>query len=212
MSQNTGNRHDEYVHPPNRTAGGCLFLGGISTLSAISTATKPLDTYDLLPVTGLRQGARSARTLLVARPQAPAALTSDRILIKPDPASITYLPDVRWSDEVPAVLQSLLIRSIAGSGRIAYVGAQDAGPIPDKALLTRIDAFEVLVGSDGSFDVRVDFELTLINDSDQRIVATRQFKGASPASSDGVADIVSAFQGLSDRLLPGVVDWVIRHT
>jgi cholesterol transport system auxiliary component len=191
--------------------GGLTALGGCSTLSALNTATSPLDTYDLVPVPGSGTGRRSAATLLVARPQASAALSSDRILIKPDRATITYLPDARWSDEVPAVLQSLLIRSIAGTGRIAYVGRSDAGPVPDRALLGRIDAFEVNVLTTGGFETRVDFELTLINDSDQRIVASRRFAQTAPAQSEAVADIVGSFQAVADVLLPQIADWVIGN-
>jgi len=191
--------------------GSFATLGGCNALSALSSAAAVLDTYDLTPVPGSARGARRDRTVLVARPQATAALTSDRILIKPDAATITYLPDARWSDEVPAVLQSLLIRSIAGTGRIAYVGRSDAGPIPDKALLTRIDAFEVNVSGEGMLEAVVDFELTLVNDSDQRIAGTRQFSGTTPAASDAPADIIAAFQTILDDLLPQIADWVIAQ-
>lgn len=191
--------------------GSLAALGGCSTLSALNTATKALDTYDLSPAMGTKKGARRNRTLLVARPQASAALTSDRIMIKPDAASITYLPDARWSDEVPAVLQSLLIRSIAGTGRVAYVGRSDAGPIPDKALLTRIDAFEVNATGEGDLKAMIDFELTVINDSDQRIVATRRFTASAPVASDAATDIVAAFQAMLDADLPAITDWIIAQ-
>lgn len=191
--------------------GSLTALGGCSALSALDSATKALDTYDLVPATASQNGRRTSRTLLVARPQASAALTSDRILIKPDPASITYLPDARWSDEVPAMLQSLLIRSISGTGRIAYVGRSDAGPIPDKALLSRLDAFEVITLPDETFQARFDVELTVINDRDQRIVGTRQFLKTAPIESDGVKDIVAAFQAVLDEVLPNISEWVIRN-
>jgi cholesterol transport system auxiliary component len=194
-----------------RTAllGSLSLLGGCSALSALGTATQPLDTYDLLPVSASRQGRRTAQTLLVARPQAPAALNSDRIMIKPDPAAITYLPAARWSDELPALVQSLLIRSISGSGRVAYVGRSDAGPVPDKALLARLDAFEVNTRAEASFDARIDLELTLVNDSDQRIVASRRFLRTTPVASDDITDIVKAFQTMLDEMLPEITDWVV---
>lgn len=191
--------------------GSICAFSGCGALSALDTATKPLDTYDLLPATVSKKGTRTSRTLLVARPQASAALTSDRIMVKPDPATITYLPDSRWSDEVPAVLQSLLIRTISGTGRIAYVGRSDAGPIPDKALLTRVDTFEVNVLPDTTFEARIGLELTIINDRDQRIVATRQFSQARPVENDEVKSIVKAFQEMLDEVLPSITEWVVRH-
>jgi cholesterol transport system auxiliary component len=191
--------------------GAVCSFSGCSAITSLNTAAKPLNTYDLRPVSRARAGGRKSRTLLVALPQAPAALATDRILIKSDPASITYLPDARWSDELPAVVQSLLIRSISQTGRIAYVGRTDAGPIPDKALLVRIDAFDVSVLEDGTFEVRIDLDLTIINDRDQRVVATRLFSQSSEVLSDDPKMIVAAFQAVLNDILPSMSDWAVQN-
>ncbi|WP_298864326.1 ABC-type transport auxiliary lipoprotein family protein [uncultured Sulfitobacter sp.] len=192
--------------------GAFLSLSGCSAITSLNAAAKPLNTYDLRPVTGAKRGGKSSRTLLVALPQATAALATDRIMIKPDAAAITYLPNARWSDELPAVIQSLLIRSVSATGRVAYVGAVGAGPVPDKALLVRIDAFDVTVLPDGTFEATADFDLTLINDRDQRIVASRRFSQSASVESDTPEAIVSAFQGLLDDLLPLMTDWTTQRT
>ena len=202
------------MHVMNRRIlmlGGLSALGGCSAISTLNDATKPLDTYDLSPVAGPGRGARRARTLLVARPQATAALTSDRIMIKPDALSITYLPDARWSDEVPAIVQTLLIRSISGTGRVAYVGQRDGGPIPDRALLSRVDAFEVVTLPDGALQARIDMDLTVINDADQRIVGSRRFAETAPVAGDDPRVIVAAFQTVLNTLLPEMSDWAVRQ-
>lgn len=190
--------------------GAFCTLGGCGTIASLNAAAEPLNTYDLLPATGSKAGRRAARTLLVALPQTSAALATDRILIKPDPASITYLPDARWSDELPAMFQSLLIRSISDTGRTAYVGRTDGGPVPDKALLVRIDAFEVNALADTTFEVRVDIDLTLINDRDQRVVASRRFSQSAQVSNDNVKEIVTGFQNMLNVLLPSMADWAIQ--
>jgi cholesterol transport system auxiliary component len=196
-----------------RTAliGAACSLSGCGALSSLNAAAQPLDTYDLRPAGGSKSGGKTSRTLLIARPQTSAALATDRIMIKPDPASITYLPDARWSDELPAVLQTLLIRSIAETGRVAYVGRSDAGPVPDKALLCRIDAFEVNAMADGRFEVRVEIDLTLINDRDQRVVGSRLYSGSNQVSSDQPEAIVAAFQAIMNDLLPTMADWTIER-
>ncbi|MEP3443018.1 MAG: ABC-type transport auxiliary lipoprotein family protein [Sulfitobacter sp.] len=185
-------------------------LGGCSAISSLNAASEPLDTYDLRPVTGPKSGRRTTRTLLVAKPQASAPLTSDRILVKPDAVSITYLPDARWSDELPDLVQSVLVQSISGTGRLGYVGRSDAGPIPDKAMLVRIDAFEVAALQDGTFEARVVMDLTIINDSDQRVVGSRQFYQTRAVSSDTPQQIVIVFQEILNDLLPDISDWSIR--
>jgi cholesterol transport system auxiliary component len=189
--------------------GALSALSGCSAIASINAATKPLNTYDLRPAAGSKKGRRTSRTLLVARPQASAALTTDRIMIKPDAVSITYLPDARWSDEIPAMVQSLLIRSISETGRVAYVGRSDAGPIPDKALLVRIDGFEVIALADDIFEVQVDFDLTIINDKDQRVVGSRRFSQSQQVASDNPKEIVATFQAVLNELLPEMSDWTI---
>lgn len=191
--------------------GAISALGGCSAVSALNSAAQPLDTYDLSPVPGSQTGRRTSRTMLVARPEAPAAIATDRIMIKPGVASITYLPDARWSDELPLVIQSLLIRSISGTGRIGYVGRSDGGPVPDSALLVRIDAFNVNALPDGTFTVEVDLTLTIVDDSDQRVTATQRFSTNAPLASDTPVSIVSAFQGLLDGLLPQMADWAVKR-
>ena len=191
--------------------GAVSSLSGCAAITSLNAAAEPMDTYDLRPASGSRAGGRKLRTVLVAQPEATAALATDRIMIKPDPASITYLPDARWSDELPAVVQSLLIRSISQTGRIAYVGSTNAGPVPDKALLVRIDAFEVTVLEDGTFEVQVGFDLTIINDRDQRVVATRRFAQSSGASGDDPKTIVAVFQAVLNDLLPSMSDWAIQQ-
>lgn len=191
--------------------GAVLSLSGCSAITSLNAAAKPMDTYDLRPVTKARKGGKSSRTLLVALPQATAALATDRIMIKPDAAAITYLPDARWSDELPAVAQSLLIRSISATGRVAYVGAVGAGPVPDKALLVRIDAFDVAVLPDGTFKATVNLDLTLINDRDQSVDASRKFAQSAAISNDTPAAIVAAFQSILDDMLPTITDWTIQR-
>lgn len=188
--------------------GAVAALGGCDAVSSLNAAATPLDTYDLLPAPGSTSGRRSDRTVLVARPVAPAAIATDRIVVKPTPLAVAYLPESRWADDLPAVIQSLLIRSIAGTGRVAYVGPGEGGPIPDLALLTRIDAFEVAAGAEG-FQVTVDMSLTLIRDLDQAVLATRVFRQSVVAAEDRAAVLVPAFQSVLNGLLPAIADWVV---
>jgi cholesterol transport system auxiliary component len=168
---------------------GALGLPGCTALSSLNDAALPRDTYELQPVSVATDRGRSSRTLLVLEPTAPAAIATDRILIKQDPLSVTYLPDARWSDEVPQMVQSILIQSLAASGGLGFVGLQGAGPVPDTVLLTRIDAFGVA----------------------QRVLGTQRFAGAAPVGNDQADTIACAFQRLLDGLLPDAVAWVLAR-
>jgi cholesterol transport system auxiliary component len=191
--------------------GATAALSGCSAISALNASAQPLDTYDLSPAAGAKAGRRSTHTLLVARPEASATIATDRIMLKPNPISITYLPDARWSDEAPLLLQSLLIRSISATGRIGYVGSSDGGPVADTAILVRMDAFHVEILPDGQLLVVVDIALTVVNDQDQRVIGTRAFAQSAPAANDSPTIIVAAFQTALDTLLPEMVDWIVQR-
>jgi cholesterol transport system auxiliary component len=186
--------------------GAAASLGGCSAISSLNAAATPLDTYDLSPAAGSTSGRRSGRTLLVALPNASAAVASDRIMVKPNTASITYLPDARWADNLPAVVQSLLVRSIAGTGRMGYVGPSEAGPVPDLALLSRIDTFQIEVAGE-AVTAKVDISLTLLRDIDQTVIKTRVFRNQIAAANDEPIAVVAAFQAILDSLLPEMANW-----
>lgn len=189
--------------------GAAVTLGGCGAVSALNTATAPLDTYDLTPRPGSSTGRQSQRSLLVALPDAAATISTDRIMIRPSQAAITYLPQARWSAELPRVVQNLLVRSMSTTGRIGYVGQSDGGPVPDSALLTRIDAFDVTLGADGSFTAAVDITLSVLDDRDQRVIGTQRFNQSVQVADDNPVTIVAGFQALVDALLPAMADWTL---
>lgn len=190
--------------------GAISTLSGCGALGALNTAAVPMNTYDLAPAAGSEAGPRSAAKLLIARPEASAALATDRIMVRSDGATITYLPDARWADEAPLVLQALLVRSIAGTGRIGYVGRSEGGPVPDAALLVRMDAFEVIVAPGGEVSIRVEIDLTMVNDRDQRVLGRQSFAQAANAANDGPPAITAAFQAALNVLLPTAAEWLLQ--
>ena len=188
-----------------------LGLPGCTALGALNDAATPQDTYALQPVSIASQARRSSRTLLVLEPSASAAIATDRMLIQQDALSVTYLPDARWADTVPKMLQTILIQSIASTGQIGFVGAQGAGPVPDAVLLTRIDAFGVDQQADRSFVARVSFELTVLRDRDQRVLGTQRFATTLPVANDQADTIAATFQQALETLLPQALPWVLAR-
>ena len=189
-----------------------LSLSGCTAINSLNNAALPRDTYQLQPVAVPPQGRRSSRSLMVVLPTAPAAISSDRIMIRQDPLSVMYLPEARWSADVPQMMQSVLIQTLAGTERLGYVGAQGAGPIPDVVLLTRIDAFDVTAQDGGTFSVRISCDLTVLRDRDQRVLGTQRFSQAQVLNNDRTETIVAAFQNLLDVLLPAAATWILART
>jgi cholesterol transport system auxiliary component len=132
-------------------------------------------------------------------------------MIRPSAAAVTYLPEARWSDDLPAVIQSLLIRSIAGTGRIGYVGRTDGGPVADTVLLVRIDRFEVEATDVDTFEVAVSIALTALNDRTQAVKSSRSFTQSVFAQDTTPVTIVAAYQSVIDVLAPAMADWAISQ-
>lgn len=188
-----------------------LGLPGCTALGALNDAATPRDTYALQPVTIASGGPRTSRTLLVLEPSAPAAIAIDRMLIQQDALSVTYLPDARWADTVPKMMQTILIQSLSSSGQIGFVGAQGAGPVPDTVLLTRIDAFGVEQMADRSFVARISFDLTVLRDRDQRVLGTKRFATTIAVVDDRAATIARTFQQALEGILPQALVWVLAR-
>lgn len=198
----------KHVYFTRRSILCSLFvLPGCAALSSLDQAARPLAVYDLTPVSVTAPSGRSGLNLLVLEPSAPAAISTNRILIRPAPMAVTYLPDAQWADEVPLMVQSLLIRSLSGTGQIGFVGAPGSGPVPDLVLLGRIDRFEVVRQSDSLFTVGVVLDLSLMRDRDQRIIARRTFQGVVRITQDQSPLIVQSFQNILDDLLAQVTSW-----
>ncbi|MEL6913179.1 MAG: ABC-type transport auxiliary lipoprotein family protein [Pseudomonadota bacterium] len=191
-------------------ATGMLALPGCTALNALSDASAPRDTFALQPVEMPRSARRSARTLLVLEPQAAAAVSTDRILIREEALAVTYLPDARWAQELPAMLQMIVVQSLASTGAFGFVGPQGAGPVPDAVVLMRLDAFGAERGPDGQFSLRVAYDVTILRDRDQRVLGTRRFQEQEPIADDRTGTIVQGFQSVLETLLPETVDWITR--
>ena len=93
---------------------------GCSAVRSLNSAARPLDAYELVPA-AIPGASSTGRSVAVEEPAASAAIATDRILVKPNPLAVTYLPGARWIEAAPLHVQSLIIRSLAESGRVGFV-------------------------------------------------------------------------------------------
>lgn len=184
-------------------------LSGCGALTAVSDASARMDAYTLSPVRTAAAPAPGNSHLVVELPTAAGALASDRILIKPVPFQAQYLPDGRWTEPAPVLVQTLLVASFQNLGGFRLVGRNGAGLMPDYTLMTELRDFQA--EPDGAFDaplvVRVSALMTLIRETDRRIIATRPFTASATVPSDSTFDIVSGFDSALRTLLQDAVTW-----
>ncbi len=189
------------------------FLAGCGAISSLSAAGEELDAYTLSPATSASSAAGGRRHLVVETPSAPGALATDRILIKPLPYQAQYLPGSRWTEPTPALVQTLLVASFQNLGGFRLVSRTGAGLMPDYTLMTEVQEFQAEpvasadAGGVGPATVKVALLMTIIRESDRRIIATRRFAATDVAASDEILAIVSAFDRVLQRLLGEAVVW-----
>ncbi|WP_417480684.1 ABC-type transport auxiliary lipoprotein family protein [Maricaulis maris] len=190
------------------------FLSGCGALTAISDASAPLDDYTLSPAVSASAARSGDAHLVVELPVSAGVLATDRILIKPVPFQAQYLPGARWSEPAPALVQSLLVASFQNLGGFGLVGRTGAGLMPDYTLMTDLQAFQAEPGGLDTepFVVRISAMLTLIRESDRRIVASRRFIVTSPVQTDDTLALVRGFENAMQSVLLEAVLWTTAQT
>jgi len=188
----------------------CAGLPGCGALSAVSTASDPLDTYTLSPLRDAPPETGGRGHLVVELPTSGGELATDRILIKVSPRQAEYLPGARWSEPAPAMVQTLLVSSLLSRGGLRLINRDGAGLNPDFTLMTEIIAFQAELHGvpPASAQVHVSVQSTLIRESDREIAGTRRFDSLRAVSSDTTVALVAGLDDAMQRVLSEVVAWV----
>jgi cholesterol transport system auxiliary component len=187
-------------------------LAGCGALSSLSKAGTELDAYTLSPAGGSGTPVQGRAHLIVELPSSAGALATDRILIKPVPYQAQYLPEGRWIEPVPALLQTLLVASFQNVGGFELVGRTANGLNPDYTLMTEVMDFQVEPSGPEPerFVVRITLMMTLIRESDRRVVASRRFSASETTASDDTQVLVAAFDRALQKVLQEIVVWTPR--
>lgn len=188
-------------------------LTGCGALSSLSKAGEELDAYTLSPATGSGAPAGGSRHLIVELPSSPGALSTERILIKPVPYQAQYLPGGSWAEPAPALVQTLLVASFQNHGGFRLVGRTANGLNPDYTLMTELQDFqaEPLGSKRAGYVVRISMIMTMIRESDRRIVASRRFSAVETVVSDDTAPLVGGFDRALKTVLQEAVIWAAQQ-
>lgn len=186
----------------------CL-LGGCAAIASVSSASRPLDTYELRPLPPSASVARGTRHLIVEPPTASGALSTDRIAIKPNAFEVSYLPGVRWSDAAPDLLQLLMARSIEGAGGFALVSTGTGQADSDWHLETDLQAFQLELAPEGAARATVRVRATLVSDADRRVRGARTFAASALAEGTDVEVAIPAFDQATEAVLRELTAWTV---
>lgn len=189
-------------------------LPACSALDALNGAAEPLQTYELQASTAGPK-ARGTRDLMITveEPETSGALNTTGILIRPTSRQASYLPDGEWADELPLMVQTLMLRALQATDGYSYVGREPLGLDSDYALLTELVDFQAEIDATSLAPVaQITLLVRVIRERDTRIVGSKTFTTTLPAEADTAEAITAALEAGIGRVLPDVTAWVMNKT
>jgi cholesterol transport system auxiliary component len=171
-----------------------------------------MSVYDLRAPSGapVIKGSQLAQDFVVEIPTTSGVLNTNRIMIRPDILQAQYLPDVRWGDEVPVMMQTLMLRSLENTNGLLYVSRRPLDGVSDYTVFTELMDFQAELTTNGSGAIiSISMTSRIVRESDTSIVAGKTFTSKQIATSTDTPAIVLAFNRASDALLIDFADWTI---
>jgi cholesterol transport system auxiliary component len=150
-----------------------------------------------------------AWTLVIAKPTAARVIDSPRISVRPIPGELQVYRGVSWAQPATDVVQDAVQRTLEDSGRIPAVASADAGILGDYKLVMDLRRFEADYAGNALPSAVVEVNAKLVNNRDQRVVASRTFLQQKPANSTEVAQVAGAFEQALEAATSDIVGWVL---
>ncbi len=150
-----------------------------------------------------------AWSLVIAKPTAARVIDSPRISVRPMPGELQVYRGVSWALPATDMLQDAVQRTLEDSGRIPAVASADAGILGDYRLVMDVRRFEADYAGGAQPEAVVEVNAKLVNNRDQRVVASRTFLQQRPAGGIDVAQVATAFEQALEAATADIVGWVL---
>ena len=147
-------------------------------------------------------------SLLVAKPVASEWLDSESISVRPGTGNVQVYKGASWSDAVPELVQTALLRGFEDSQKILTVGRPGGGVKGRFQLVTEVRNFESDYSS-GSPVALLELQAKLVDGHDGAVVAAKTFHDTEAAGTEDVDAVVSAMSRVLDRTTTQVVGWTL---
>jgi cholesterol transport system auxiliary component len=170
-------------------ATGCIHVGSESK-------SEKIETFRLSPP-AIEAGAATPRVdaLAVSRPRAAPALDTTSIAISRPGQAFDYYEGVRWAESTPAMVQQLLVQSLASAGiYTAVVTAPTRVPF-NQLLDVELRRFEAVSDSDASPPrVVVQLQFTLVDAKRGQRLGSGVATGEAAATENRRGAVIAAWQ------------------
>ncbi|WP_299593083.1 ABC-type transport auxiliary lipoprotein family protein [uncultured Tateyamaria sp.] len=192
-----------------------FLLAGCAGLSSLVEVTTPTNLYTLSPKSTFSASLPQLKSqIVVDQPTATAMVDTNQIAVQPTPLQVQYLPEARWVDRAPLIVQALLIESFENSGRVPAVGSSAIGLRADYLVVTDIREFQAFVpqtSEPSALRVDVRLNIKIVDAFSDRIIASKSFEEIVASESDAATDVANAFDEALGDTMRDAVEWSIRE-
>ncbi|MGH6930395.1 MAG: ABC-type transport auxiliary lipoprotein family protein [Dongiaceae bacterium] len=186
---------------------GLGVLAALPACGVLPQVNEPVNLYTLTPKTTFTEALPEVDwQLVVETPVSAASLDTPRIALQRTPLTFEYYAEAAWTDNAPAMVQTLLIESFESTGQIPAVGREAIGLRPDFILKTDLREFEAIYKGDNPVPVVwVRMNAKLVRMPDRRIIASETFGTEMPATGGTLKHVVEAFDEALGKVLKQIV-------
>jgi cholesterol transport system auxiliary component len=187
-------------------------LAGLVGCSGLVPGQRPPPAfYRLTPKSTFAENLpRAEWQLILEPPVANAALDTVRIALVRQPMEIEYYARANWTDQAPAMVQTLMIESFENSNRIVSIGRESLGLRADFVVKSELREFQAEYLEPGAPRAHVTINVKMVQMPRREIVANQSFTARAPAASDRLPDVVEAFDVALGTCLRDLVEWTLK--
>ena len=184
-------------------------LGGLEKLTGGGSTKSTAPTYD---VTAVKDFPKPSETpswqLVIPEPSALLALNSDKIKVRPaDGAESTDIPDARWSDNIPILLQEKFLQSFENAGYSQAVSRPRDGFEAAYQLVLDIRSFSLVSGAEQAGEL--EFEAKILGPGG-KIIAAKSFHTTAPATGADAPAAAAALNQAFAKAATELVPWAVE--
>jgi len=147
-------------------------------------------------------------TLTIARPGEARMMDGQRIAVSPVPGEVQVYRGALWARTPGEMVEDAVLRTLEDSGRIPVVTRHGSGIAADYRLLLDVRTFKADYAGNAMPSAIVEVNAQLVQTG--RIVASRTFRQATPASGTEVARVADAFTQALGALGHDVAGWTLQ--
>jgi phospholipid/cholesterol/gamma-HCH transport system substrate-binding protein len=181
-------------------------LGGIERMTGGGAAKSDIPVYDLTAAKDFPAlSAPPSWQLVVPEPSALLAINTDKLRVRQSGAAeTTDLPDAKWTDNAPILLQEKIIQSFENAGYSRSVSRPRDGLEAGYQLLLDIRSFSLSTAGDPVAEI--EFEAKVLG-PDGKILAAQTFRGTAPATAMDAPAAAAALNEAFAKTARDLVPW-----